>query len=371
MKIAILTWNYPPKQTGGTEIATQNLAGALSRKGHEIMVVTTRDAGLPEKSTREGFRVHRVRSLRPKLLKYAFFCFSALKLLRRFNPDIIHAQAMWMGLPAFICKLVIKRPYIFWARGLDVYSPRLFKGPLSKLVLRNAAAVIALTENLKKKMQEMYNRDIFVIGNGVDIEKFGTWSKEAARAELNIKESEQVVIFVGSLIPVKGVQYLVEAMNTVIQHFPEARLLLVGDGEEREYLEKLADKLNLAEHITFIGRVANQRVPEYLVASDLFVLPSLSEGFPNVILEAMAAGLPIVTTNVSGLSEIVKDGENGFVVETRNPQQLAEKISLLLSDTELRNRFSVNNRSEAEQNSWEAVVEKLEKVYLNTTTVHS
>jgi len=90
-----------------------------------------------------------------------------------------------------------------------------------------------------------------------------------------------------------------------------------------------------------------------------------------MISEAMAAGLPIVTTNVRGLPEIVKDGENGFIVEPQNSQQLVEKISLLLIDKELRNRFPVNNRGEAEQNSWETVVGKLEKIYPNAMTAHS
>lgn len=97
----------------------------------------------------------------------------------------------------------------------------------------------------------------------------------------------------------------------------------------------------------------------------------LEEGFPAIISEAMAAGLPIVATNARGLPEIVKDGENECIVEPQNSQQLAEKISLILSDKELRRKISANNITKAKEYSWETVVGKLEKVYLNATTVHS
>lgn len=369
MKIAILSWTYLPYM-GGTEIATQNLARALAKRKHDVLVVTTRDADLPEESVEDGFCVHRTKSLRNKSLKYILFCFSTLKLLRRFNPDIIHAQAIWMGLPALMSRKLLNIPYLVWGRGADIYFPRLFKGLVSKLVLRNAAAVIALTENLKERMQGVYSRDVLVIGNGVDIENFGTCSKEEARRHLNVVKKEKVAIFVGTLTSIKGIEYLIEAMGIIRRRNHEVRLLIVGDGVDRKKLEALVRKLNLERNVTFVGRIENAKIPEYLAASDVFVLPSLSEGFPNVILEAMAAGLPIVTTNITGLPEIVKDGGNGFLVEPGSSNQLAEKISLILSDKKLRQRISANNKRKAEQYSWEVVAEKLDKVYFNATTVH-
>ena len=374
MKIAILTWNYPPKMVGGTEIATQNIARCLAKRGNEVLVITTRDPGLPKESMEEGFHVSRVGSFNFKLLKYIFFCLATLLILRKYKPNVIHAQAMWMGFPAFVAKIVLGKPYIIWGRGSDVYFPRLFKGFIIKLILRNADARIALTDDMKKKMQRICDRATFIIGNGIDMARFNIHSKEKVRHQLYIERDKKVIIFVGTLAVVKGVKYLIEAMNIMKimnQENQQTTLLLVGDGEEKHSLESLAKRLQLGKSTSFIGRVNHERVSEYMFAADVFVLPSLSEGFPVVIPEAMAAGLPIVTTNVRGLPEIVKDGENGFTVEPQNPQQLAEKISLLLDDKELSQKISRNNRNKSKQYSWEVVAEKLEEVYLNAIGSHS
>lgn len=353
MKIALLTWNYPPKKAGGTEIAAQSIARLLASRNHEILVITTRDAGQRKDSLEDGLRVNRVRALKPKFIKYAYFCLQILLTLRGFRPDVIHAQAMWTGLPALMTKRLIGRPYLVWAQGSDIYFPRQFKGLISRLVLRKANAVIALTEDMKREMQKVCSRDIFVIGNGVDAEKFGRLSKEEARNQMGIKKGEKAVIFVGSLVPVKGVRYLIEAMAIVRQANPATRLLIVGDGVEKHNLETLAYRLNLERNVTFCGRLDNEEVPKYLAASDVFVLPSLSEGFPVSIAEAMAAGLPVVTTRVRGLSELVGDGKNGFLVNPENPAQLAEKLLLVLTNDALQAEMSSNNKAWAKLNSWE------------------
>jgi glycosyltransferase involved in cell wall biosynthesis len=180
---------------------------------------------------------------------------------------------------------------------------------------------------------------------------------------LKIEEDEKIIIFVGTLRPVKGIKYLIKAMKIIRQKNEDARLMLIGDGEERAYLENLVKELNLKNYVKFIEKVQNENVPEYMVTSDVFVLPSLSESFGIVNLEAMASGLPIVTTKVGGLPEVVKDGENGFLVEPKNPEQIAEKALLILEDDELRERISRNNKEEVREYSWESVVERLEEIY--------
>jgi glycosyltransferase involved in cell wall biosynthesis len=114
-----------------------------------------------------------------------------------------------------------------------------------------------------------------------------------------------------------------------------------------------------------VGKVPHDEIPAYMASADVFVLPSLSEGFGIVALEAMAMGLPIVATKVGGLLEIIKDGENGFLVEPRNPVEIAEKCALLLTNDDLRTSISRNNREKAKDYSWEKVIERLENVYLH------
>jgi N-acetyl-alpha-D-glucosaminyl L-malate synthase BshA len=269
-----------------------------------------------------------------------------------------------MGFPCFLVKKLFDIPYVIYCHGSDVYLPWKFKKIISKLVIKNAAAVVVLTNNMKDEIKKNYDRNVLVIPNGIDSEKFKNLSQEKIRDELNIKQNETIIIFIGTLKPVKGVQYLIEAMEILRQKNLDVKLLLIGDGKEKQNLEKLVKKLKLEKHVKFIGKIQNEEIPKYMALSNIFVLPSLSEGFPLTILEAMACGLPIVTTMVRGIPEVVEDGENGFLVEPKNPKEIAEKVLLLLKDDKLREKISNNNKEKAKKYSWENVVEKLEKVYL-------
>ena len=372
MRIAILSFLFPPKWIAGTEIASYNIAKYLTKRGHEVHVITSRDKGLSKESKEEGFHIHRVKCLRIKYLGIPSFWLTVQPCLKRINPDIIHVQTTMLGIAGLMSKVFLRKPYVISARGGDVYHPWAFVKFSSGLVFRRSSAVIALTEHMKHEMQKIDNRVILVIPNGVSLKSFENMkATEILRGKLGLDKTAEIILFVGRLYPVKGLKYLIEAMKIISHEDSRANLVLVGGGDERRYLQKIVREFGLTECVFFIGQIPNSKIPECTLAADIFVLPSISEGFPNVILEAMAAGLPIVTTNVRGLPEIVKDGENGFVVEPQNSAQLAEKISLILSDKELRRKISANNKRRARQYSWETVVEKLEKIYLNATTVHS
>jgi glycosyltransferase involved in cell wall biosynthesis len=365
MRIVFLVSLFPPKWLAGTEIATYNIAKHLARRGHEVHIITRHDEGLPKEALEEGFCIHRISI--PKIKFVRLYVLKELLLIKRLNPDIVHAQSIWRGLACVLAKKLFRIPYVVWGRGSDVYLPWRFKGPISKLVLNNANALIALTEHMKRKMCELLGRersDVFVIPNGIDLDHFDGHAKGITQNSLKSRD-EKVVLYVGRLEPVKGVKYLVKAMKILRDGgLRNVKLLIVGDGTERRLLEELVRKYDLEDCVVFAGKVPHNEIPAFMASADMFVLPSLSEGFPGVALEAMAMGLPVVATKVGGLPEIIKDGENGFLVEPRNPAEIAEKCALLLTDDELRARISRNNREKAKNYSWERVVEKLEEVYL-------
>jgi len=363
VKVAVLTWQYPPIRAGGTEIATQKLARHLSQCGHAVVVITTRDAGLPIRSNEAGVAVYRVRSLRPKALKYLWFCFNVTVLVWQHRPDVIHAQALWTSLPALVCARILRRPYVIWVQGADVYYPRFLKGPLGRIGLANAAAVLAPTHHMKEAVSGMCGRDILVIPYGVDLHSSSPLGRSDACARLGIPSYAKVVLFVGSLIPVKGVRFLVEAMRDVVDRHTAARLLIVGSGPDEDMLRGLVDQFGLSENVWFVGRVPNEAVPLYMAAADVFVLPSLSEGLPLVILEAMAAGLPIVVSDVTGMSEVIASGENGFTVPAGDPKGIAVACIELLSNSSLRTQMAAVNRRTAQNYSWTAVVQRLLRTY--------
>jgi glycosyltransferase involved in cell wall biosynthesis len=340
MKISIFVPFFPPKRFGGFEIASYNIADYLTKAGH----------------------VHRISRPMIRIIGSLLYFINIFWCLKKIDPDIIHLQAFGIETPAFfLIKKLLKKPCVIWGQGSDVYVQWMFKEPISKIVFKKADAVIALTEDMKGEMKKIYDRDIAVIPNGIDLSKVKCVSIQDVRNELGIKKDRKIILFAGALHPIKGLTYLIEAMTIIGDK--NKQLILVGDGEERDQLEDLVKKLKLEKYVTFIGKVPYDEVFKYMVASDIFVLSSLSEGLPNVIIEAMASGLPIVATRVGGLPDIIKDGENGFLVDPKNPDQIAEKIKLFLEDDKLREKISKNNKKKVKEYSWESVIERLEKIY--------
>jgi glycosyltransferase involved in cell wall biosynthesis len=152
-------------------------------------------------------------------------------------------------------------------------------------------------------------------------------------------------------------------MKKIHEEMPDARLILVGDGQERERLTAMSIQLGIQKYVQFIGAVPREEVKTYMQQADVFVLPSLSEGFPNVILEAMACGLPIIASRVGGIPDIITNDTNGYLVEAEDANDLANKIILLLSDDALRKKISDNNRYHVKKYEWESIILELEKIY--------
>jgi glycosyltransferase involved in cell wall biosynthesis len=358
MKITIIINKFPPKWLAGTEIATYNLAKHLAKKGHEIHVITSLDEGLSNFNKERGFNIHRVTWPNIRFIGILLFWMKIFQKIQQIKPDIVQAHDLNIGVPAWVIKKILKIPYIVWGRGSDVYRPCILVRITTKRILKNADAILALSENMRTKLKKIYDTEIYVIPNGIDLEEY---NGEIINQEK--KPCEKNILFVGSLYSVKGVQYLIMAMNLVLDKVPEAKLILVGDGEEREMLEALSIQLDIQKCVQFVGKVPHKKVQTLMLRADIFVLPSLSEGFPNVILEAFACGLPIVASRVGGIPDIIINDTNGYLVEAKDIGDLAKKIILLLHDDALRKKISNNNRQFVKKYTWENVIVELEKIY--------
>lgn len=361
MIITFLIGLFPPKWLAGTEIATYYLAEHLAQRGHEVHVITSLDEGLPVESQEKGFYIHRIPKVRIRFPGVFIFWADIIRNIRKISPDIVHAQSLGAAIPALISKKIFKIPYAVWGQGTDVYLPNLVTKLSSRIILKNANAVIALTNDMKRAMQAIYDRDILVVPNGIDLRGY-TEKSLIQKAE----ESETIILFVGRLHPVKGVQYLIQAMQIVHKELPDVKLVLVGHGEEKDYLEILTDRLGLRECVDFVGGVPHEKIPDYMYHADIFILPSLSEGFPVTILEAMACGLPVIATKVGGLPDIIEEGMNGYLVEAKKPDEIADKVLMLMQNDVMRENISANNRKKAEVFTWEKVAATIEEEYLGT-----
>ncbi len=364
MKIAILVQMFLPQHLGGVEIATYNIASQLAKNGHEVHVITVWDSGLAAENIERGFFIHRLKLPRIKSIGVLIFWLKILFTLKKINPDSIHVQGLTIAMPAYLAGKFLKKTYVVCGHGFDLYFSWKFKRVISKLVLRDAHKVVALTKNMKNDMQKIHHREILVIPNGIDTEKFDLLpDKESIRKEIGLSNGDRVIIFAGNLRPVKGVEFLLSAMDTVIQKEANAKLILVGGGSQIDYLKKTVAQLHLEKYVIFTGELLNEEVLLYLAASDIFVLPSLSEGFSIVTLEAMVCGLPVIATEVGVLPEIIENGVNGFLVKSKDSKAISENLLKLLGDDTLRVRISGNNKKKAKDYSWTGIVRKLEEAY--------
>ena len=202
---------------------------------------------------------------------------------------------------------------------------------------------------------------------GVDINKFKPRDKEKIRQDFKIPE-QKIILFVGQLNKEKGVNYLLEAISQVVSksyHKKDVRVIIIGDGSEKEYLLNLSKRLGIMNLVTFTGPVIGELLTKWYSLADSFVLPSLTEGRPSVINEAMASECAIVATNIGGIPEQVEDGNNGFLVEPRNVDMLAEKIIYLLDNENEMIRMGKNSRKRIIEKgwTWEGYAKKIMEIY--------
>jgi glycosyltransferase involved in cell wall biosynthesis len=358
MRIAILTEHFPPKGLAGTEIATYFMAVHLAQRGHNVHVITILDEGLPGESCEKGFYIYRIPLIRIRIFGAFFYWYNVFMKIRKIDPDLVHVQSLVAGMPALISKKLWRIPYVVWGQGSDVYFPKGYIQLTNKMIMKNAGSAIALTKDMKRAMQDIYARDIAIVPNGINMADL---SDEPRRR--NEEDHGKRVLYVGRLSPVKGVQYLIRAMKQVHDTIPDAKLIIIGHGRERKMLETLSKELGIQKHVQFSGEVPHEKVLSFMQQADVFVLPSLSEGFPMVIVEALACGLPVVASRVGGMPEIITNDTNGYLVEAKDAEALAEKILVLLQDEKLRKKISDNNKELVKKYTWENVIIELEKIY--------
>jgi glycosyltransferase involved in cell wall biosynthesis len=229
------------------------------------------------------------------------------------------------GVPLIISN---RRDMGFWRNIHHIRTYKLINGWVNKIVVVSDSIkkMILQTETVKEEK-------IQIIYNGVEIPQI-KGDLDQKKSELNLNSNDLVIMHVANLRPVKGHRYLIEAFAPVVSQFPDAKLLLIGKDELNGSLESLAQKLGIANNVLFLGQRTD--VSDLLMIADICVLPSLSEGLSNAILEYMAYAKPVIATNVGGNPELIENGYNGILVERENTLQLTQALIELLKDKEKR-----------------------------------
>ena len=275
--------------------------------------------------------------------------------LARSEYDIV-VSAGWLDFAcqvAFFISKARRKPYILWSESTTNESSwrRTVSLPLVKLMVRGADACIACGTRSKEYLIQLGAPEerIFIATNSVDIDHFRSGSTLSREERTLLKrnlgvEGRKVILYTGRLIECKGLRYLIEAYGRLREERADVSLLIVGDGRQEKELKNLCMRANTRD-VHFVGFIDADKLPKYYGISDLFVLPSTEDVWGMVINEAMACGLPVITTDKVGASaDLLENGVNGYIVEAGDTTQLFEAMKKVMQDPILRDRLAKASR---------------------------
>ena len=330
-------------------------------RGHEVYLVTFNKTGY-------------INNIDIQVLRYSMkFAYplrilNIKKMIKKIHPDIFHAH--YVSHYGIYGALTNFTPFVVTAWGSDILiDPKksIITKYFVKYALKKADLITADSVSLIKAIRRLGvdGEKIKLIIHGVDLRLFHpVEDNEIYKKELHIPEDYQIVISTRNLKPVYDIGTLIKAIPYVINKYPNTYFLIIGEGILKHQLEEMVYKLGVAKNVRFVGLVPNRKIPTFLKASDIYVSTSLSDTRSVSMLEAMACGLPIVTTDLEANKECIKNGIGGYLIPKKNYKVLAEKIIYLLGNKDIRKRFGVINRKYVErEGNYEKEMRKMEKLY--------
>ena len=373
LNLLMLNYEFPPIGGGAANAHLSLLRQYAGNSELNADVLTSAPKpGFSKESFSENITIYKVgihkKNLhfwrKAEVLEWLFKArFRYRRLLRENNYDLVHA---FFGFPTgWLClRSADKLPYIISLRGSDVpgYNIRLgldykLMAGLFRRIWSGAALVVANSNGLRKLALEfMPALDIRVIPNGVDTEKFHPSQKQTLTKPIQ-------ALTVCRLISRKRIDLLIRAVARAKELGLDVRLNIAGHGNLMEPLRRLADQLNIADSVAFMGRVPAERMPQLYRDNHIFVMSSAHEGMSNAMLEAMASGLPIITTRCEGAEELIEN--NGIVVEDPHVEAIAEAVKELADNRQEYKLMSIAARKRAERFSWSSTAEEYLKFYEN------
>ncbi|MCD6088372.1 glycosyltransferase family 4 protein [Candidatus Bathyarchaeota archaeon] len=388
MRICMLTWEFPPRIVGGIARHCLGLSKALAKLGHEVYVVTLEFPGTPLFEDVDGVKVYRVliELGHPNFIIWTFIFNHFMEkkvaeLSRSVKFDVIHIHD-WLTAEAGVSsKHFLNKSLVSTVHSTEVGRSQGLHNPDSFLIdgiewwmTYEAKQVIVCSNSVKWELESHFNLPhdkITVIPNGVEISNFNlNINREEVKRRYGIKPNERIVLFIGRLVPQKGVDTLIKAVPLIIQRHRDIKILIAGDGWSRTYLEELAKSMGLGDHVRFLGFISDWELADLMVAADVLVIPSVYEPFGIVALEGMAAGTPVVATNIGGLSEIIEHDRTGVLVYPRNPESIAWGVNRVLSDHKYADWLVRNARKKVlEAYSWEEIAKRTVEVYESASKV--
>lgn len=363
--LMVISQFYP--LLGGAEVQAQRLAKGLFKRGINVAVLTRHLKGLPRYELMEGIPVYRaIRTIPLGALWGMCYMISVFLFLyrKRNEYDIIHCHIVqeFQTIVAVLFKLFFnKKVIVKMSSSGETSDFKVLKevkfGRLFLRLIRNVDAIISVCKKSSEEILEngFLKETLVEIPNGIDTSKF---LGDTFRGRKNIRN----IAYVGRLDSYKGVNYLLAGFKELLSKVDNIKLTIVGSGPDESLLRNMAKDLGIMDNVSFKGR--REDIFSELCSADIFVLPSLSEGMPNVLLEAMACELPVVATYVGGNSDLIKDRHNGLLIPPKDSISLSKALLELLEDYELVQRLGKEARKTVKENySMDHVVDKYVELY--------
>lgn len=334
-----------PLRPGGMEHGVVNLVNGLDPARFRSAVCSTKAGGALKERVASAvpiFELRRRDGNDPRLV------WDLYRLFRRERPDVVHTHAWGALLEGLIAARLARVPLVVHGEH-GTLQLRSYQRWLQRLGWSAVDQVLSVSSRLAERIAEETGfplERIRTIRNGVDLSRFAGLDRARTRAALGVRPGALVAVTVGRLVPVKDHVMLLDAVARLRGSCASITVLIAGDGPLKEQLGRRTAVLGLDAVVRFLGHRSD--VETVLAAADVFVLSSASEGLSNTILEAMAAGLPVVATRVGGADELVQDGLTGRLVRPRSPQELAEAMWSILGDAGIRHAMGSAGRARAE-----------------------
>jgi glycosyltransferase involved in cell wall biosynthesis len=371
--ILVLCSGIYPEKIGGSEIHIFYTCSRLAEKGYRVFVIspasTFSKIALNEKISFVKISL----KLWPTPLRTLSYIIKSFIVSFKFRKhfDLLHAHAAdYPMITAFLFSSFYHKPYIVTCHGSDIrifgskFLHRIFQYPF----LHNAKKIIAVSSEIAELLTRKYDiprHKIVIIRNGYDERIIQDFTN--IRLCVSSEESKRIIC-VANMRPEKDHMTLLKGFARVNKTIDKVQLLLIGDGPLREQLEKFCVQHGLY-NTKFLGRLPHRIVLEQIAKSDIFILTSKEEGLPNVIIEALALGKPVVATAVGGIPEMIKDDVNGILIPPKSPECVAEALRRLLIDPDLSRKLGRTASESVKGYSWSRIAENYEAIYKKTLKI--
>lgn len=379
MKIGFFADGYLPQKNGVATSVTE-YADALQALGHEVTIIAPKYPGYKDRK-KNVIRLSSINIKKEIGIRLALYLpEKAFVHLLRHDFDIIHGHgdgpitmlgwtiAKRKNIPFILSHHTFWNNYMHYFPGGKIINPDVVK-KFTKLFANSCSYIISPSGLAKRELRKYgVTKPITVIPHGLDLTNYTKGDSTFLHKKAKIPKDNKILLFVGRLGKEKSIELLLKSFRIIHESMPNTSFVLVGEGPQRKVLENLAQELGISKNIHFFGEIDYKKIPSVFHSADLFLFSSKTETLGKVIIEAMAAGLPVVTLNIAPFKEMITQGKEGFLVQF-NAASIARAALSILQDDKLQNEMSQNAKIKAETFSINNIIMKIESIYAKT--IHS